>query len=288
MISNNLIRIKKAVSHSNLPTKAYVLKLRRFKQKIYVHLERRRFLVKTVENYSEFKQALGLRYEVFNKELLLKNSLIHLDIDKYDMNCDHLIVIDKSVNKVIGGYRLISSLFSDNFYSENEFYIDSFKKLNDVKLELGRACVHKDYRNAATITLLWMGLMEYFRKTGAKYFFGCSSVPTTNFLEVSLILKYFLDQNYLSETFDIKPKSAYEIKELDNYLPVLNRLDVSNDYAERIVPPLLKSYIKAGSYVCGEPAYDKDFRCVDFFTVLDTELLNKNYGKKFGTPAELD
>ena len=52
-------------------------------------------------------------------------------------------------------------------------------------------------------------------------------------------------------------------------------------YTKGIVPLLLRSYIKAGAVVHGELAYDPDFKCVDFFTLLNTDFINDNYNKKF-------
>lgn len=51
--------------------------------------------------------------------------------------------------------------------------------------------------------------------------------------------------------------------------------------AEVSLPPLFKAYLKAGAKVAIEPALDSDFRCIDFFTVLETRELTERYGKKF-------
>ena len=88
-------KIRNAVANSNVVTKAYSLKLRRFRKKIPICFERRNFIVKTVENDFEFRQTLSLRYEVFHKEKLLRSTLVHYDTNKFDKICDHLIVVDK-------------------------------------------------------------------------------------------------------------------------------------------------------------------------------------------------
>lgn len=283
MITAGVSRFKKAVVNSEVATKAYSLKLRKFRPKVNINFERKDFLVKTVENHFELKQVLRLRYEVFLKEQLHRDSLVHYEMDKFDKGCDHLIVIDKKKNRVIGSYRFLSSTFSNNFYSENEFEIEEIKKLDSIKMELGRACVHRDYRNGSTITLLWLGMVEYIKSINAKYMFGCSSIKTTNALEASLIYKYFVDSGVINTAYNVRPTASYRIDQLDENLAILNSIDADTSYAKKIVPPLVKSYIKAGAVICGEPAYDPDFKCIDFFTLLDADLINAKHRKKFGS-----
>ena len=117
------------------------------------------FLIKTADTWDEVESALRLRFEVFNlemKEGLQSSYETGLDQDKFDRFCDHLLVIDMNMNKVVGTYRmLLKSKVSanDGFYSEGEFDLSDLKKLPVEILEMGRSCVHKDYRTSAVINL---------------------------------------------------------------------------------------------------------------------------------------
>ena len=281
MLVDKVASLKNAVSNSNLFQKVYNLKFNNFKQKLPVYLERKKFIIKTAENSFELKNALNLRHEVFYKELLNKSSDIGLDIDHFDFECDHLIIIDKEFNKVVGTYRFICSAFSDNFYSESEFYIDDIKEAKGTKLELGRACVHKSYRNGITMTLLLMGLFDYINKVNAKYVFGCSSFNSTNVMEISLLYKYLNDTSMLSDEFVIFPKEEFRIPELVPTLDVLNKFKIDTTHISDFIPPLLKGYIKGGAKLCGEPALDPKFKCADFLTVIDTGNINNSHVKKY-------
>lgn len=64
-----------------------------------------------------------------------------------------------------------------------------------------------------------------------------------------------------------------------------DQFDFDSLYAYRIVPPLLKSYIKAGSMIACEPAFDSKLGCADFLTILDTRQINENYSRKFLKPS---
>ncbi len=280
MIAKKVMSLKDTVSNSNMMRRAFLWKLRQFKPKVPILIESSRFVIKTVENVFELEKALNLRYEVFYKETLNKDNFSRTDMDKFDTICDHLIILDKKYNNIVGTYRFISSTFSDEFYSESEFSIDQIKQAPGVKLELGRACVHKDYRNGTGIALLWKGLTEYFRTIKAKYLFGCSSIGTTNVVEISLIYKYIKELYLSPEDFRVYPNEKHRIKELDHHLDAFEKFGIKTESIEDFIPPLLKSYLKAGSVICGEPALDMKFKCADFFTVLDLELLSKSFEKR--------
>ncbi len=251
MIVEKVTSLKNTFSNSNMFLKAYLWKIRYFKPKVSLFLETKRFLIKTVENGFELEKAMNLRYEVFYEELLNKKAFLGMDVDRFDSKCDHLVIMDKGSEKVVGTYRLISSTYSDRFYSETEFLIHNLKVAKGNKLELGRACVHKDYRNGIIIALLWKGISEYMKRVDAKYLFGCSSIGTTNFIEISLIYKYLKELHFSSEDFRVYPKQKHVIEQINNYLDTFERFDIKTETIEELIPPLLKSYLKAGARVCG-------------------------------------
>jgi putative hemolysin len=47
------------------------------------------------------------------------------------------------------------------------------------------------------------------------------------------------------------------------------------------VPPLVKGYLRAGAYVCGEPAWDPDFNTADLFLLLPVNRISKRYARHF-------
>jgi len=51
--------------------------------------------------------------------------------------------------------------------------------------------------------------------------------------------------------------------------------------AVNLVPPLLLSYLKAGGFVCGKPAYDKAFKCYDYLTLIDRKKMDPAFVRKF-------
>jgi putative hemolysin len=57
--------------------------------------------------------------------------------------------------------------------------------------------------------------------------------------------------------------------------------DLQKQEAEELLPSLLKSYLKLGSKVLARPAFDRDFDCLDFLTVLKRNELSASIDRKF-------
>ncbi|MGC9144012.1 GNAT family N-acetyltransferase [Hydrogenobaculum sp.] len=260
-----------------LSQKTYGFRLKAFKPKITFRFEVGNFTVKTAQNSKELRKALELRHKVFYQELLNKSKLFRIDIDKFDFIADHIIIIDNKTQNVVGTYRVIASNFSDKFYSETEFDISSIKLLKATKIEIGRASVHKDYRSGTTIALLWKGIAYYANLVGAKYVFGCSSVQTENLLEIVLAYKYLKQ----FENKMVIPLPDFRIKNFENYVKTLDAVNMDVNSLKAFVPSLIQSYLKAGAVICGEPAFDKHFKCVDFITLLDADHLNNSFNRRF-------
>jgi len=152
----------------------------------FIILESENYSIKLAETKSELKQAQALRYSVFYKEKKAKptftKKIIKLDYDKIDKYADHLIVLDKKnkKNKIVGTYRLIrgdvAKLFG-GYYSSSEFNLINITNNYKDKhiLELGRSCVHQDYRNGSIMNLLWKAIAEYVKLYDIKILLGCAS-----------------------------------------------------------------------------------------------------------------
>ncbi len=255
-----------------------------FAPKVPITFEKNNFLIKTADSKKELEQVLKLRYQVFFREFGRTVFPFGWDMDRFDSVCDHLVIIDKEIDRVVGTYRLISSGFSKEFYSEDEFVLKNFTALPDVKLELGRACIHKDYRTGAVMAYLWRGLSKYLNAVDAKFLFGCTSVKTMEPQEVALVYKHLLDGGHLSNPYEIIPTLKFTMPGLEEAIARVQKAQPTEESAAKLkelLPPLLQSYLRAGAKVCGEPALDVDFKCVDFFTILQVDQMTKQFERKY-------
>jgi putative hemolysin len=250
---------------------------RLIKPAIQIQFESDSYEVKTVNHPEELAQVLRLRFEVFFREFSTQKvtvSLFPYDVDKFDFMCDHLIVKDKAEGKVIACYRLISSAIHDvsSFYSESEFELSSFLQQEGNKLELGRACVHKDYRKGTVISLLWKGLIEYARKSETRYMFGCSSINRKDFSHLPQILGNLEKQKSYIEDFEIGVKAKYQMKFL---------VSPSHESAGKALNSLMHMYLLAGAKMGRNLAYDAEMDCLDMFTLMDMRNLPPSFERRF-------
>lgn len=232
-----------------------------------------------MDDPQEIFQTFNLRFNVFFNEFStkkFKSPLFPYDLEHHDFYCDHLIVKDKMENKVVACYRLLSSSNRENFsqyYSQSEFHLNDFLENNDTKLELGRACVHKDYRNGMIISLLWKGLLAYAKASGAKYLFGCSSFTRKEFPGISHFLHSLESQQQVIQDFKIQSKNEKKVSEVLSMVPQINDL--------KIVNSLLGMYLLGGAKMSTSLAYDEEMDCMDIFTLLNLKNLPPNFERRF-------
>jgi putative hemolysin len=252
--------------------------------RIPIDIDVGRYSIRTVDSSEELLRVLRLRYEVFHGEFMNKPATDGVDYDEFDPLADHLIITDRKTDQIVGTYRVISSKFSPKFYSSHEFEIDGLLELPGEKLELGRACVKAAYRSGIVIHLLWRGLAEYASRLNVEYLFGCASIKSSAPADIVAVSRFLEQEGYMSsENLGIRPTLAYEIPKMDEHMRNCPT-ELSPDQCARVkelVPPLLETYFKAGAKVCGLPAYDPEFECIDFFTVLKFSSLQEMFRKRY-------
>ena len=216
----------------------------------------------------DVQAAQGLRFMIFNLELQegLESSFFTLrDEDTYDAACDHLLV--ECDGEVVGTYRMQTgerAAQHGGFYSAQEFDLTPFEAVRAQVLELGRACVHREHRNLHVLALLWRGIADYARVNGCRYFLGCSSL-TSQDPEEGLALHQMLSQKHLApEKFQTTPLPGWECP------PPASERDPA---PVPRTPKLLTAYLSLGAKICAPPALDREFKTIDFLTLLDLETL---------------
>lgn len=254
-----------------------------FRRKIAVDFTARDYRVKTVETDAELKQVLALRRSVFHYEFAGKWISLKSDKDSFDEQADHLAIIDQRSGKVVGVYRLIADQATRHYYSATEFDINPLLDRPGNMLELSRACIHKDYRNGVIITLLWRGIAEYSKQADTDFLFGLSSVSTTDPAAIAAVCRYFRGKGLIDDTLALAPRPKYAIQDFDALMRRPPAMDAEQEAQEtaKLVPSLVKTYIKAGAKVCWQPVIDRDFNCTDWLTILDMRKLTSAYDRKY-------
>ena len=223
---------------------------------------------------NEIKEAQRLRFKVFAEEMGANLAQNHegLDVDEFDAYCDHLLIRDQETLKVVGTYRVLPPHKAQEIgrlYSDSEFDLTRLNHLRPKMVELGRSCVHADYRSGAVIMALWSGLAQYMQKHHYEIMLGCASIPMADGGHFAASL-----YNSLSEE-QMAPTENHAFPRLPLPLDKLNGgLDVEP-------PPLIKGYLKLGAKICSAPAWDPDFNTADLLTMLRLSEINPRYAKHF-------
>lgn len=221
---------------------------------------------------ADVEDALRLRYKVFAEELGARiDTEAGLDRDEFDASCDHLVVRDEDTLRVVGTYRILPphrARALGRLYSEAEFDLARLSHLREAMVEIGRSCVHRDYRQGPAIMLLWAGLAQYMRSNGYRHMIGCASASLADGGAQASALRDSL-QDYLAEPeYRVFPRVPFPHERFQRP-------------GQCEMPPLIRGYIRLGARICGEPAWDPDFNTADFLVWLSLERLNPRYARHF-------
>ncbi|MFI7593642.1 GNAT family N-acetyltransferase [Micromonospora sp. NPDC049359] len=223
--------------------------------------------------------AQRLRHEVFATELgaTLAPGAAGLDVDPFDAHCDHLIVREDSTGQVVGTYRLLPPGRTDRRYAESEFDLAALDPLRDDLVETGRSCVHPDHRSGAVINLMWAGLTRYLHLRGSRWLGGCASVPVDDGGRTVAGVWAQAQARHLSPPpLRVRPLRPWFAE------PAAALAAPAPDPGARVaVPPLLRGYLRLGAWICGEPSYDPDFGCADFYVLFSLDRMNPRYLRHF-------
>lgn len=240
------------------------------------------FQVKIAQTQDEIEAAQRLRFEVFHigdkGGQIEEGKNNRLDIDEFDKISKHLIIIDKSKDIVIGTYRLLFGfdVKEKSFHAEKIFDINNIKNIDGELLELGRSCIHSEYRNNSVINLLWNGIAWQVKKYNVKYIFGCPRLDITEPDEISEVFSFLKDKYYAQEQFRVKPLPENVFRGLKENIKIVNPRKTF-----RKLSPLIKGYLHIGALVCSYPAIYHEFGSVVLFMLLPTDKIVNPYRRHF-------
>ncbi|MCF8571399.1 GNAT family N-acetyltransferase [Gordonia sp. HY002] len=223
----------------------------------------------TLDSY-DVDAAQRLRFDVFNNEPGYSDSIGDAasgrDADRFDEYCEHLLVRHLPTDTLVGCARVLPpprAIAAGGWYSAGEFDLAQLDPIRGETVEMGRAVVDPGHRSGSVTAMLWAALLGYLEDGGYRYMMGCVSVPLDSPIGRGRELR------------GIRDLAREEYRADWEAFPYL-RVEVDGKSLDELDPPdkprlpaLLRGYIRLGSRVCGEPAFDEVFDVGDFLTVLD-------------------
>jgi putative hemolysin len=239
--------------------------------------------IRLAETAEEVRAAQKLRWQVFYEEMAARPSPEvadkQIDFDAFDDICDHLIVMDTNIDRVVGTYRLIRRSVASRHgghYSASEYDIRPVLEYPGEILEVGRSCVDAGYRTRGTMQLLWQGIAAYVFRYNISLLFGCASLPGTDPARLALPLSY-LHYHHLAPP-------ALKVRALPDRYVDMRRMDpgqIDPRLGFNSLPPLIKGYLRVGGFVGEGAVVDRDFNTTDVFIVVKRETISDRYLKHY-------
>ncbi|MGH1396487.1 MAG: GNAT family N-acetyltransferase [Trichormus sp.] len=232
--------------------------------KTFPVIETEKYILKIASTNQDLESIFRLRFQVFNLELGLgfsSSSLTQMDQDQFDDVCHHLMLICKETGQTIGTYRMQTyqmAAYNLGFDAADIFNLQGIPdNILQGSVEVGRACVAKEYRQIQALLLLWQGLANYLIWSGNEYFFGCASLLTQSPSEAAYAYGYFQKNGWIHENILVYPHPKY----------CLNIPQICHRKYHVEIPKIIQAYLSIGAKICSLPAIDEHFKTIDFLTI---------------------
>ena len=250
-----------------------------------MHAQKPDFELRLAAGADDLRRAQRLRYEVFVRELGADGPLVdhtaRLERDEFDPFFDHLLLIDKARPgaPVVGVYRIMrddQAAACGRFYSEGEYDLTPLRASGRRLLELGRSCVHRDYRGGTGMRRLWNGLADYVLDHGIEILFGVASFHGTDLAPLKLPLSYLHQAHLAPEELRVRV-----LPEFFQPMDLMDPAEIDPKAGLRAVPPLIQAYLRLGGFV-GEGAFvDHQFNTTDVCLIMDTAAMSRRHKEKY-------
>lgn len=240
--------------------------------------------LKVAGSSEELRKAQRLRYEIFfnhhqsEKQAVDNDEPTGLDIDRYDAFCKHLLVLDTEREGVVVATTrvLLGSWLPDgeNYIAEDEFEIPFLRErvpeARKASMEVGRSCVHPEYRDGVAIQLLWQGVAKFALDYDVRVIFGCASFHGVD------IDEYLNEISYLMAKYPAPKK--YQSRSLVNETVVYKDInEIDENVAVQRIPTLIKAYTKLGGVIGPQIYVDREVNTIDVLVVVEVDLIPRKF-----------
>ncbi len=245
------------------------------------------FSVRLADCPDDIAAAQRLRYDVFVAELGGAGDgvdhALGLETDRFDGHASHLLLEDMnraSGDRVVGVYRLMTTAqaaAAGGFYCASEFDLSGLTASGRKLLELGRSCLHPDYRGSTALLHLWSGLSKMVTETDTDILFGVASFHGTDTTALAQPLSFLGTRHAAPESLTVVAIGPTAVP-----LSQVPEDQIDRKAALRAVPALIKSYLRLGGVV-GQGAFvDHAFNTTDVCLILDTTQMNARAAALYG------
>ncbi len=242
------------------------------------------FEVRLATSDDDIRAAQRLRYDVFVTELGGGGPLVDhqnkLEKDALDPFYDHLLLIERATERVVGVYRLMrpeQAQVAGRYYCAAEYDLAPLLSSGRRILELGRSCLHTDFRGGTGMHQLWTALAQYVAKHQIEILFGVASFHGTDIDALAQPLSLLYHRHLAPAPLRVRARAeAYQNMDL------IAEAELDRKAAMMKIPSLIKAYLRLGGCV-GEGAFiDHAFNTTDVCLIMDTAQLSERQARIYG------
>lgn len=219
-----------------------------------------RYAARLAETAEEVRRCQRLRYLTFFEARGLTRGADgtgreRFDSDEFDARSRHVMIEEAGTGELVCCFRflpLAGGAEIGRSYAARHYELARLAGYPARMLELGRFCVHPDWRDPAIVRTAWAALMRFMDDTGVALIFGCSSfegVDDRRYRDAFAALR----QRHLA------PRRWMPGMKAPRVFPFARRLHgllPDPRQASRQMPPLLRSYLLMGGWVSDHAVID--------------------------------
>ncbi|WP_106744172.1 GNAT family N-acetyltransferase [Yoonia maritima] len=245
------------------------------------------FQISLAHSHDDVRAAQRLRYDVFVRELGGGGDMVdheaQLEKDSFDPFAVHLLLRDMArpaEDQVVGVYRLLTedrAADAGQFYCEDEFDLSVLKASGKRLLELGRSCLHPDYRGGTAMMHLWGALADFVRREKIDVMFGAASFHGTDTQALAGPLSLLYYRHLAPPKLRVTATGPHAA--LMNLVP---EDQIDRVSAMRDTPALIKAYLRLGGTVGDGAFVDHAFNTIDICLILAADAVSTLQGNIYG------
>ncbi|MEM6488173.1 MAG: GNAT family N-acyltransferase [Pseudomonadota bacterium] len=226
-----------------------------------------RYAARLAGSGDDLRRCQRLRWLSFrgNRGQIVADAGAALDADEFDPHCWHMMVEDTRSKTLVCCFRMQefeSGAGIDGSYAAKYYELSALKAYPDRMLEMGRFCIHPEWKDPNILRVAWAGLSDFVEKRGIALLFGCSSfngVDDGEYADAFALLK----EKHLAPKRWLPRVKAPKVFRFATALR-FKKPDLKT--AMKRMPPLLRTYLVMGGWVSDHAVVDHDLNTLHVFT----------------------
>lgn len=265
-------------------------KVLRQQAKHLVFINDTHYEIETINHTKDLYVLLKMRRHLEQSNNKLRIGLSEFALtDDCDVDADHIVIRETKTKTIVGGFRLLSSLYAKKFFNESIFNLDPIKSKCHNILELSRLFILPEHKHKDLMSLAARFLSQYTLESKADVIISNQSINSGASRSAAMVNQYFNTVGLHNPYFQCSLRSSYDIPNYQHWANYfkngLNDSELTESAA--LLPSIFKDSLNIGVTIAAPPGFDRVTNRIDFLTILDKEDLNRSLWKKSFSPFEL-